>query len=189
MLYNKNNITFVIFALKGPCQMKTLIAYYSLTGRTEKLVRFLQKTDGMEQLKLRQTHDYSLPGAYLLGAARAHSGKGAQLRPVDLDISEFDRIVLAGPVWAGAPAPALTGFLRSYDLTGREIHGLLVYSANARNASAQFRSEAKRSGAICASITTFKASPRALLQLEEGKSELYLEPEGGIALRCSAGTE
>ena len=188
MLYNKN-IAVVIFILKGPRRMKTLSVYYSLTGKTERLVRFLREADGTERLKLRQTHDYSLPGAYLFGAARARSGKGAQLRPVDLDISEFDRIVLAGPVWAGAPAPALTGFLRSYDLTGREVHGLLVYSANARDASVRFRSETERSGAVCASITTFRVSPRALLRLEKDKSELYLDPEGGISLRSFSGTE
>ena len=179
----------VLPVLKGLCRMKTLIVYYSLTGKTEKLVRFLLKTVDAEQLKPRQTHDYSLPGAYLFGALRARRGLGAQLRPVDLDISEFDRIILAGPVWAGAPAPALNGFLRSYDLAGREVHGLLVYSANARNASAQFRSDAEQCGAVCASVTTFKASAHALLQLEKQKSELYLEQDGGIALRRPAGTE
>ena len=163
--------------------MKTLIVYYSLTGKTERVCRNLQKSCCAERLELRQTHNYSLAGAYFFGAMRARKGESVSLRPVDLDITPFDRIILAGPVWAGAPAPALTGFLRSYDLFGREVHGLLVYSGNPRNASARLRSEIDQSGAICASVTTFKSTLHALSQLEDGKSELYLDSEGGIALR------
>lgn len=164
-------------------QMKTLIVYYSLTGKTEKIIRSLQKSCDAQRLELRQIHGYSLPGAYLFGALRARKGIGAHLRPVDADVAAFDRIILAGPVWAGAPAPALTGFLRSYDLAGREVHGLLTYSGNVRDASARFRSSIEESGAVCASVTTFKSSLHAISQLENGVSELYLDSEGGISLR------
>lgn len=169
--------------------MKTLIVYYSLTGKTEKIIQSLQKTCCAERLELQQSHGYSWPGAYLFGAIRARKGSGAHLRPVDMDVSEFDRIILAGPVWAGAPAPALTGFLQSYDLTGCEIHGLLTYSGNAHGASARFRSDAEKTGAVCASVTTFKSSLHAIMQLETGKNELYLDSEGGIALRSCTPAE
>ena len=167
--------------------MKTLIVYYSLTGETEIIARSLQQTCCAERLELRQTRGYSLAGAYLFGVMRARKGTGSSLRPLDTDISSFGRIILAGPVWARCPAPALTGFLRSYDLANREIHGLLTYTSNSGDSSARFRRDAENAGAVCASVTTLKTSPHVISQLESGNSELFLEPDGGIAFRDASG--
>ena len=43
------------------------------------------------------------------------------LKPIDIDLSQYDRIILGTPVWWYTMAPVVRSFLNSYNLNGKNV--------------------------------------------------------------------
>ncbi len=162
---------------------KTLILCYSLTGKTLTACKNLARFAPARLQLLRPVSGQTKLYAYTLGLHKAKRGIGVDLLPVEDDVSDYQRLVLAGPVWGGCPAPALYGFLRAYALKGKEIHGLLTYGKNVGKAPDILQEEIMAAGAFCRSMVTLKSDGAAIRRLAERKVELYLDLENGISLR------
>jgi len=89
--------------------MKTLIVYYSYSGHTKKIAEALA-----EDLKEKGSADIvevkpvKRPGklkAYTIGCFLAMRGRPWEIKQFDADMSEYDKIFLLSPVWAGNPPP------------------------------------------------------------------------------------
>lgn len=165
--------------------MKTLILCYSFTGKTLKVCRNLEQHGLFTLAPIREVRRRTLPGAYFFGSLKAMRGKPASILPVEEDVSAFLRIVLACPVWAGALPPAVNGFLREYDLHGKELHGLLTYQGDAGTAAAMFKQKAASAGASCGSVVTLQTDEKTLAALERDEVELYLDPAKGVCARSA----
>ena len=109
--------------------MKALITYYSFSGNTERTVNIfagvlrnkgdvrVQKLTPKEEIK-----DF-------LGQCRAaRGGKRSVLQGgIDFDASHYDLLVIASPVWAFAPTPAVNSFLDELTgLNGKRVIVLLT---------------------------------------------------------------
>lgn len=164
--------------------MRTLILYYSQSNRTMKLCRNLQKNISCDMEKLRDPYG-SVFSAYTAGLFRAVKGKASSLRPISRDVAGSDRIVLAGPVWAGHPAPALLGFLQQYELTGKEIVCLLTHGGGPGNAEELLRTAVKNAGALCVSCLTVASTSSLLSTIESGQTNLQLSPDGILSLNTA----
>ena len=91
--------------------MKTLVIYYSYSGHTKKIAEELA---AKESAGIAQIMDVKRPGrlkAYTAGCFAALRGKAWPIQPLDVDLSEYDRLILLAPVWAGNPAPAFNAIL------------------------------------------------------------------------------
>ena len=162
---------------------KTLILCYSLTGKTLAVCKNLSRHAPAKLYRLCRSSADSRLYAYTVGLHKARKRLAADVLPVEDDISDYQRLILAGPVWGGYPAPVLYGFLRGYELRGKEIHGLLTYGENAGEAPNVLQEEIAAAGAVCGSVVTLRSDAKALRRLEEGKLELYLEEGAGISIR------
>lgn len=162
---------------------KMLILCYSLTGKTFAVCKNLSKSVPAKLYRLRRSSADSQLYAYTIGLHKARKRMTADVLPVEDDISDYQRLILAGPVWGGFPAPVLYGFLRGYELRGKEIHVLLTYGKNAGNAPNVLQEEIASAGAVCGSVVTLRSDSKAIRRLEEGKMELYLDEGRGISLR------
>ena len=163
--------------------MKTLLLYYSLTGKTEKVVENLRRFSPVEAVCLHEVRPYSILGAYTFGCLRAKRGTGSSLLPVSEDLTAYRTIVLSGPIWAGNPAPALSGFLRVYDLSGKEVHGLLTYASRAGEAAARLRRQIEQAGGVCASVATVKCDARSMQKIEKNEVEFIIAPGEGVLVQ------
>lgn len=85
--------------------MKTVVIYYSYTGSTkamaEKKARKL-KADIIEVTELKKRSKFN---AYTMGCLAAMKRKRAQIAGIDADLSQYERIIVAAPIWSGYPAP------------------------------------------------------------------------------------
>ena len=79
--------------------------------------------------------------AYTVGLLRAMAHRSTDILPVEADVSAYDCIIVAGPVWGGNPAPALYDFIREYDLAGRQTYGLLTCAKEGKRAAKVLRGE------------------------------------------------
>jgi len=100
---------------------KLVIAYYSNEGSTAKVAAGLAQATGGE---LRRLNVPGKPGPGAILAALI--GLGTRLIDTNLALDADDAVVLMTPVWAGAPAPASTSFIRQARLQGKRVFFVTV---------------------------------------------------------------
>lgn len=102
---------------------ENLIVYYSLEGNTDWTVREIADRVDADLLRLEPKKAYPDSGfkKYFWGGKSATMKEKPELVPYQVDLSQYKRIILATPVWAGTFAPALRTFLQENDLKGKRI--------------------------------------------------------------------
>lgn len=103
--------------------MKTLIVYYSLEGNTKWAAEQLAARLGADTLRLVPRAAYPDKGfkKFLFGGKSALMKESPELELYKVDITRYERLVLATPVWAGTLAPPLRTFLQREDLSGKRF--------------------------------------------------------------------
>ncbi|MFQ7061594.1 MAG: hypothetical protein ACLRQY_02465, partial [[Clostridium] leptum] len=124
--------------------------------------------------------------AYTVGLVLAQRRWAVEILPLeDVDVDSYDCVVVSGPVWGGAPAPVLNGFIRQYQLEGKQTYGLLSCGLEGKSASKLLRAELEAAGTRCRSVITVKAENETLEALEKGKIEFLMRENGKIILQVS----
>lgn len=136
-------IIITIFALLATVsvQAKTLVVYYSYTNNVERIVdALLTKIDAdiLEIEPAQKGLDYAADN-YAIGSAQIaairHNPDDAAsypaIDPVNVNLSEYDCIILGSPLWWSSMAAPLQTFLFQYgkEMAGKKI-GLIVSSAS-----------------------------------------------------------
>ena len=103
---------------------KLLIVYYSWSnGNTERIAKKLQSVAGGDLLKIDTAVPYS--GSYNdvvdQGQREVKRGYEPELKPVSLNISDYDVIAVGTPTWWYTMAPAVKTFLHQNDFTGKIV--------------------------------------------------------------------
>ncbi|MDE6082968.1 MAG: flavodoxin [Muribaculaceae bacterium] len=120
---------------------KTLIVYYSYTNNVEKIVNELSRqieTDVVEIEPAEKGLDYAANN-YAIGSAQIGAIKNnpddsssyPAIDPVDVNLDEYDTIIIAAPLWWSQMAAPLQTYLfhNGNAMTGKNI-GLIVSSAS-----------------------------------------------------------
>jgi flavodoxin len=112
--------------------MKTLVVFYSYDGNSALVAGELKRAlgEGCDTLELKTRDDARRSGfaKYLWGGRMVLTHKNPQLMPWNAALDGYDLIILGGPVWAGAPAPALQTFIAEAKMQGKRI-GLFICHA------------------------------------------------------------
>lgn len=93
--------------------MKTLMIYFSLNGNTESLVNRIAPAIGADVLKLVPEKVYPDKGfkKFLVGGGDVVAKRKPKLEPYSADLSLYERIVFATPVWASNFTPPVGTFI------------------------------------------------------------------------------
>lgn len=92
--------------------MKSLVVYYSRTGRTRKVAEALARLLAADLDELHDTRRRSGLLGGLAGGRDAWLARETGLAPLKYDPAGHDLVVLAGPVWAFNICPALRAYAR-----------------------------------------------------------------------------
>lgn len=111
--------------------MKTLIIYYSYTGRTKAFAQKKAQELEADVYEVTEKKNRSKFNAYLFGSFAAMKQKGSDINPISIDMENFDKIVIATPIWAGFPVPAINSVI-SLLPSGKDIE---IYSVSASGKS------------------------------------------------------
>ena len=136
-------VIFTIFALLAAAgvQAKTLVVYYSYTNNVERIVdALLTKIDAdiLEIEPAQKGLDYAADnypiGSAQIAAIRNNPDDAASYPAIDsvnVNLSEYDCIILGSPLWWSNMAAPLQTFLFQYgkEMAGKKI-GLIVSSAS-----------------------------------------------------------
>ncbi len=91
--------------------MKTLVIYYSYTGKTKKLAAETAKKWSADLYEVQEVKRRSAPSAYVLGSLAARGRKTAKLQELRCDFSAYDKLIILMPIWAGYPAPPMNNII------------------------------------------------------------------------------
>lgn len=84
--------------------MKKAVVYYSFGGTTKAYAEKRAQQEQADLLEIKPLKKYNIFTAFLFGCPMARKQQAVLLQE-HLDLSEYDEITLAFPVWAGLPVP------------------------------------------------------------------------------------
>lgn len=104
--------------------MKAIVIYYSYGGNTRRVAKQIGKAIGADLAEIETVKPYT--GSYDdvvdQGQQEVNSGFLPELKPLNIDLSQYDTIILGTPVWWYTFAPAMNSFLHSVDLSDKTVY-------------------------------------------------------------------
>ena len=106
---------------------KSLVAYFSATGRTAKVAIKLAENLGADIYEIKPEVKYTKADLNWMNRSSRSSVEmnNKSFRPPiitgDVDISEYDTIYIGFPIWWYVAPTAINTFLEAYDFTGKRI--------------------------------------------------------------------
>lgn len=150
--------------------MKALIVCYSLTGNTKIIAQHLANDINADFVKLEEIPERTIISAYTMGIFYSLRKKGSNIMPLEEGLSDYDTIILAGPIWAGNLTPAMYSFIRQYNLSNKVVYGLLTCkSLDSRDVAKIMREELINVHADCRSIITLRADKQTIKSIKVGE--------------------
>jgi flavodoxin len=92
--------------------MKTLVIYYSFSGSTKEIAEKYAKEKSNDIIEIKDEKPLAKFKAYTTGILAARNGTAWAIKPIDVDYSSYERIVLLAPVWANNPPPAFWAYMK-----------------------------------------------------------------------------
>jgi len=116
--------------------MKTIILYYSYTGKTKALaVKKANELDaGIEEIT-----DIKRPcmfKAFFSGVPNAIRRKKVKINPIKSGFSDYDKIIIMVPVWASHPAPAFNNIVEHIP-SGKKVELIMISAGGGTKESAE----------------------------------------------------
>jgi len=111
--------------------VKTIIVFYSYTGRAKALAQALA---AKEPADIMEVKDIRRPGAlkaYTAGCFASIRGRSWPVEPLKTNLKAYSRIVLFSPVWAGNTPPAVNSLLEK--LPGGKAVAVKMVSASGKS--------------------------------------------------------
>lgn len=104
--------------------MKTLILFYSYGGNTRKIAEMIQQETGGDLVQIETVKPYtgSYDSVVNQGQVEVNRGYMPEIKPLNLQLSLYDQIILGSPVWWYTFAPAMKTFLYENDLSGKTVY-------------------------------------------------------------------
>jgi flavodoxin len=103
--------------------MKTLVVYFSYTGHTKMIAERVKEKLNCDILEIKTVVPYS--NDYQAVVDDEQNGEKSKYLPeiqkIDIDLSQYDKIVVGTPVWWYRPVPAIRTFLTQNDLSNKTI--------------------------------------------------------------------
>lgn len=104
--------------------MKTLTVYFSLTaGNTKRIAEKVHAAIGGDLLRLEPVKPY--PANYsqvtIQGEDEVKRGYKLELKPLNINLGDYDRIVIGTPTWWYKMSPVVFSFLSNNDFTGKTV--------------------------------------------------------------------
>ena len=91
--------------------MKTLVLYYSYSGKTRAIAGEFAAKETADIVEIKAAKRLGKLKAYTLGIIASIRGKSWKIQPLDVYLTKYDRLILLAPVWADNPPPAFNAML------------------------------------------------------------------------------
>lgn len=102
---------------------KKLVVYFSYTGHTKMITDKIKEKLDCDILKIETVVPYSTDYDTVVNDEQnsERSDFLPEIKDININLDNYDEIILGTPVWWYRPAPAIRSFLTKYDLTGKTV--------------------------------------------------------------------
>lgn len=104
--------------------MKKLVVYYSYTGNTRKIASIIKDKLNCDVLELEPLTPFSEDYDEVVDEYQNNSidNKEVAIKDINVDLNNYDEIIIGTPVWWYTISPVVVTFLKKYDLSGKKIY-------------------------------------------------------------------
>jgi len=157
--------------------MKSLVVYYSLTGKTRLVAEAIAEALNATLVEIEERRPIPFPFVYLSGGFAAFTNRGSKINPIDVDLKQYERIFVGSPVWAYRPAPAINSFIYKTNFEGRSVIPFFTMGGDdSKKALANMTTKIeKRQGKVAGSfaITSYKVSDGQIIARAKEAAKTY----------------
>lgn len=102
---------------------KSIIIYFSYTGNTRKIANMIKEKLNCDILELKPVTPYSNNYQEVVDAEQRLEGSNhtPPIEPINVNLEDYDTIILGTPVWWYRESPVIRTFLNSTNLEGKTI--------------------------------------------------------------------
>lgn len=157
--------------------MKTLTVYFSYTaGNTKRIAGKVHEAVGGDIIKLEPVAPY--PADYdttvSQGEEEVDRGYRPRLKPLDVDVADYDRIIVGTPTWWYKMAPVVLSFLGGNDFTGKVVVPFMTNAGWPGSVLEDMAGLAERKGATVqhAHAFRFSSNEKHFDRMETSEEEL-----------------
>lgn len=110
--------------------MKKIIVYYSYTGNTKRIANYIKEKLDCDILELSPRVPFSTDYDEVVAEYQNNSidNKEVAINDININLDEYDEIIIGTPVWWYTMCPVVTTFLKQYDLSNKKVY---MYATNA----------------------------------------------------------
>lgn len=108
--------------------MKKIIIYYSYTGNTKKVAQYIKNKLHCDLLELEPKIPYSDDYDIVVnqGQDEVNTEYTPLIKDIEINLKDYDEIILGSPIWWYTFAPVVRTFLNDYDLKDKKIYPFLT---------------------------------------------------------------
>lgn len=103
--------------------MKTLLVFFSYTGNTKIIADMIKDKLNCDILEIKTVIPYSEDYDTVVNDEQNSEASNhlPEIQNIDIDLSQYEKIILGTPVWWYRPVPAIRTFLTQNNLSGKII--------------------------------------------------------------------
>lgn len=121
-------------APKKSAEMKSLVLYYSQTETTKALAELIQQKTGADIASIEVVNPYGDYGETIQrGSQEVASKNYPELKPLTVDLADYDVIYLGTPVWFGTVANPILSLLETEKFEGKKVVPFVTFGSGGRN--------------------------------------------------------
>lgn len=128
---------------------KTLIIYYSLTGKTKDIAQQIQSLTNGTLYEIKPKEEIKQGASlYLTSKKQISSGDYPEIMNDFPDITEYDTIFVGSPIWWYTAAPVVLEFLKEFDFQNKNVVPFSTQGSNYGTYFEDFKTKAKNANIL-----------------------------------------
>jgi len=133
-----------------------------LTGKTRLVAQVIAEALNAALVEIEERRPIPMPFVYFSGGFAAMTDRAREIKPIEIDLKQHEKIFIGSPIWNSRPVPAINSFIYQTNFEGRSIIPFFTMAGdNSKKALANITAKIERSqGKVAGSfaITSYKVS-------------------------------
>ncbi|HZJ77661.1 MAG TPA: hypothetical protein VFD52_02510 [Clostridia bacterium] len=135
--------------------MKTLLVYYSNNKKMQEMCEASAKSGDVDVVRLYERYNKGLLWDATIGTCRAIGGIGSKFQDIDINMAEYDNLIIATPVRLLNPHSVINEFLHRTSLMDVRVSALLIHTGGIIGAAADIlRKRIYLAGGCCRGVVS-----------------------------------
>jgi DNA-binding transcriptional ArsR family regulator/flavodoxin len=93
--------------------IRACVIFYSFSGITRRVAEGIRNASGCDFIEVRTRKPYTALTAYTKGILHSRKEVCDPIEPAEIDVSDYDLIIIGTPVWVSKPAPPANSVVRA----------------------------------------------------------------------------